>query len=188
MTGQLVRVDLVAQTAHVVNAGHPRPFRLHDGQPRRSRSPRSSRSARPRARPGPTQELPLQTGDRLLFLTDGMLERDAQGLDVPALMRSSAHLHPREAIQHLTHAVLAAVGGELKDDATSLCLDWHGGSQGDRARTPAQSTGLSANALLPLSNDRQLVGPHAQAVAAHASTRRSADMLSHSQATSSPEP
>ena len=47
-------------------------------------------------------------------------------------MLASAHLHPREAIQHLTHAVLDAVDGELRDDATSLCFDWHGGAQGDR--------------------------------------------------------
>jgi Stage II sporulation protein E (SpoIIE) len=68
----------------------------------------------------------------VVFLTDGMLERNAEGLDVPALMLASGHLHPREAIQYLTHAVLDAVGGELQDDATSLCLDRHGGPQGDR--------------------------------------------------------
>jgi hypothetical protein len=48
------------------------------------------------------------------------------------MMVASAHLHPREAIQYLTHAVLEAVGGDLRDDATSLCLDWHGGAQGQR--------------------------------------------------------
>ena len=32
VTGQLLRVDLVAQTARVLNAGHPRPFRLRDGR------------------------------------------------------------------------------------------------------------------------------------------------------------
>src|SRR6201989_1340525 len=32
VTGQLVRVDLVAQTARVLNAGHPRPFRLPRGR------------------------------------------------------------------------------------------------------------------------------------------------------------
>jgi hypothetical protein len=61
-----------------------------------------------------------------------MLERNAEGLDVPTLMLASAHLHPREAIQYLTHAVLDACGGELADDATSLCFDWHGGAQSDR--------------------------------------------------------
>ena len=78
------------------------------------------------------QELPLEAGDRLLFLTDGMLERNAESLDITALMLASGHLHPREAIQYLTHAVLDAFGGELADDATSLCFDWHGGAQGDR--------------------------------------------------------
>jgi hypothetical protein len=68
----------------------------------------------------------------VIFLTDGMLERSAAGLDIPALMLASAHLHPRETIQYITHAVLDAVGGELRDDATSLCVDWHGGVQADR--------------------------------------------------------
>ena len=76
------------------------------------------------------QELPLEAGDRLLFVTDGMLERNAESLDITALMLASGHLHPREAIQYLTHAVLDAFGGELADDATSLCFDWHGGAQG----------------------------------------------------------
>src|SRR5215218_9936636 len=32
VTGQIVHVDLVEQTARVLNAGHPRPFRLRDGR------------------------------------------------------------------------------------------------------------------------------------------------------------
>jgi serine phosphatase RsbU (regulator of sigma subunit) len=75
VTGQLVRVDLLDQTADVLNAGHPSPFRLRGGR---------------------------------------------------------AEEVEREAIQYLTHAVLDAVEGRLRDDATSLCFDWHGGAQGDR--------------------------------------------------------
>ena len=132
VTGQLVRVDLVDQTARVLNAGHPRPFRLRQG-----RAEAVELAAHPPfgAPPGATwsiEEFALEPGDRVLFLTDGMLERNADALDVPALMVASAHLHPREAIQYLTHAVLDAVGGDLRDDATSLCLDWHGGAQGQR--------------------------------------------------------
>jgi hypothetical protein len=45
------------------------------------------------------QPLALEPGDRLLFLTDGMLERNAASVDTPALMAASADLHPREADQ-----------------------------------------------------------------------------------------
>jgi serine phosphatase RsbU (regulator of sigma subunit) len=132
VTGQLVRIDLVAQTARILNAGHPRPFRLREGHvAEMALAADQPFGATPDASWTP-QELPLQAGDRLLFLTDGMLERNAEGLDVRTLLRVTAHLHPREAIQHLTYAVLDAVGGELEDDATALCLDWHGGPQGDR--------------------------------------------------------
>src|SRR5207245_1602673 len=78
------------------------------------------------------QSLPLEPGDRLLFLTDGMLERNAASLDVPALVAASANRHPREAVQHLMSAVLEAAGGHLRDDATAPCPDWHGGPERER--------------------------------------------------------
>jgi serine phosphatase RsbU (regulator of sigma subunit) len=131
VTGQLVRVDLVKQTARVVNAGHPLPLRLRDGQAEEIQLESDRPLGAAAGAIWHEQVLPLEPGDRVLFLTDGMLERRAEGLDIPALMLASAQLHPREAIQYLTHAVLDAVG-ELRDDATSLCFDWHGGVQGDR--------------------------------------------------------
>ena len=132
VTGQLVRVDLVAQKAGVINAGHPRPFRLRDGGAEEIALAADQPFGATAQGSWTTQEFPLRSGDRVVFLTDGMLERNAEGLDIRALLRASAHMHPREAIQYLTHAVLDAVGGKLEDDATSLCLDWHGGVQGDR--------------------------------------------------------
>ena len=68
----------------------------------------------------------------MLFLTDGILERSAADLDIHGLVRSSADQHPREAVQHLMSAVIEASGGELDDDATALCLDWHGVSERER--------------------------------------------------------
>jgi hypothetical protein len=41
-------------------------------------------------------------------------------------------MHAREAVQHLTQEVLGASRGELRDDATVLCLDWEGGVPRDR--------------------------------------------------------
>jgi serine phosphatase RsbU (regulator of sigma subunit) len=132
VTGQLIRIDLKREAAHVVNAGHPTPLRLRG---------RRVESVKLDADPPfgvlhdhdyRVQNLPLEPGDRLLFLTDGILERTAAKLDIHALARSSAHEHPREAVQYLMSAVLEASGGELQDDATALCVDWHGGPERDR--------------------------------------------------------
>jgi len=132
VTGQLVRVDLVAQTARVLNAGHPRPYRLRQGRVAEIDLAANQPFGATAGATWMDQELSLEAGDRVLLLTDGMLERNADSLDIASLLLASQHLHPREAIQYLTHAVLDAVGGELRDDATSLCFDWHGGAQDDR--------------------------------------------------------
>ena len=126
VTGQLARVDLQTETAQVVNAGHPPPLRLRDG-----------RVARIELKPDlpfglgeheyRLQPLALAPGDRLVFLTDGLLERNATDLDVAALVTQGAQMHPREAVHHLIKAVLKGTGGQLQDDATVMCLDWHGG-------------------------------------------------------------
>src|SRR3954451_16102353 len=94
-------------------AGHPRPFRLRDGRADEIDLVAQEPFGALADTTWSTQELLLEAGDRVLFLTDGMLERNAEGLDIPALILASAHLHPREAIQYLAHAVLDAVGGEL---------------------------------------------------------------------------
>jgi hypothetical protein len=61
-----------------------------------------------------------------------MLERDAALVNIGAILTASMEMHPREAVQDLTQAVLQASGGRLRDDATALCLDWHGGPPRDR--------------------------------------------------------
>jgi serine phosphatase RsbU (regulator of sigma subunit) len=127
VTGQLVRIDLPSGTARIVNAGHPPPIRVRDGRAERvalwtdlpfSISPSGAYRV---------QALELRAGDRLVFLTDGMLERNAAAVDAMSSLTASRHLHPREAVQDLTHSVVEACGGDLRDDATILCLDWHGG-------------------------------------------------------------
>jgi Stage II sporulation protein E (SpoIIE) len=70
-----------------------------------------------------------------MFVTDGMLERDAARMNIAAILTASTSMHPREAVQHLTEAVLQTSGGQLRDDATALCLDWHGGPPRDRDAT-----------------------------------------------------
>jgi serine phosphatase RsbU (regulator of sigma subunit) len=73
------------------------------------------------------QPFPLEPGDRVVFVTDGMQERNAASFDVAATLAASAALHPREVVHELGAAVLRATGQNLRDDATMVCLDWYGG-------------------------------------------------------------
>ncbi len=133
VTGQLLDVDLRSGLAQVVNAGHTLPLRLRDGRVEevdlRVEAPFG-------VLPGKSfevQRFPLEPGDRIVFLTDGMLERNAAELDVAVALADSAELHPREVVHELGAAVLRATGDDLKDDATMVCLDWYGGPQRDRS-------------------------------------------------------
>ena len=69
-----------------------------------------------------------------MFFTDGMLERNTTSVDVEDMVAGGAKMHPREAVQHLTQAIFEATGGALIDDATAMCLDWHGGPARNRSR------------------------------------------------------
>jgi len=133
VTGQLVRVDLLSGVARIVNAGHPLPIRIRNGEVETLALYADPPFATPRANGYRVQELALEAGDRIVFLTDGMLERNATAVDVPSLLAASRHLHPREAVQQLTRAVVQACGGKLSDDATVLCFDWHGGPPRERS-------------------------------------------------------
>lgn len=133
VTGQLMRLDLRTGTADVVNAGHVLPLRLRAGRVEEiplAVDPPFGVLPGKRFR---VQPLPLEPGDRLVFLTDGMQERNAATLDVAAALAASTDLHPREVVHELGAAVLHATGGDLRDDATMVCLDWYGGPQ--RGRT-----------------------------------------------------
>lgn len=140
VTGQLVRVDLHAETAEIVNAGHPLPLRVRDGRV----TPVELEPDLPFGWGEHTyrvQPLALAPGDRLWFLTDGLLERNAASLDIEALVAQGAAMHPREAVQHLIKAVLKGTGGHLKDDATVMCLDWHGGPPRSRISDSGADSG-----------------------------------------------
>jgi serine phosphatase RsbU (regulator of sigma subunit) len=147
VTGQLLRVELRSGTEGIVNAGHTLPLRLRGGKvdevPLRIEAPFGVLPGKPFE----VQPFPLEPGDRIILLTDGMLERNAASLDVAAALADSADLHPREVVHELGAAVLKATGGDLKDDATMVCLDWYGGpprgrntefgADPDRASAPA---------------------------------------------------
>jgi serine phosphatase RsbU (regulator of sigma subunit) len=140
VTGQLARVNLRSQTATIVNAGHPPPLRLRNGRVDRlplAADPPFGIAGGYEYR---VQALPLQPGDRILFLTDGMLERNAESVDIAAVLAAGRELHPREAVQHLSQVILDATDGQLRDDATVLCFDWHGGPSHQRTTNSGADT------------------------------------------------
>jgi serine phosphatase RsbU (regulator of sigma subunit) len=132
VTGQVVRIELRAGTADIVNAGHPLPLRLRDGHV----EPVSLRADPPFGTvPGHdyrVQRLELEPGDRLMFFTDGIVERNTTDIDIETMLAATGGLHPREAVQHIIQAILQATNGALNDDATAVCLDWHGGPVRER--------------------------------------------------------
>jgi serine phosphatase RsbU (regulator of sigma subunit) len=132
VTGLVARIDVHAATATIVNAGHPPPLRLRGGRVECVALDADPPFGTVRGHTYRVQQLPLEPGDRLMFFTDGSLERTAANLDIEALVVAAAEEHPREAVQHLIQAILQATGGRLEDDATALCLDWHGGPPRDR--------------------------------------------------------
>jgi serine phosphatase RsbU (regulator of sigma subunit) len=127
VTGQLLRVDLQTGTAGIINAGHPFPLRLRDGRVEELELRIEPPFGVVPGKSFDVQSFPLEPGDRIVLLTDGMQERNAVDLDVASALAASADLHPREVVQELGAAVLSETGGDLRDDATMVCLDWYGG-------------------------------------------------------------
>ena len=132
VTGLVGRIDLRTGSMDLVNAAHVAPYLARGDDVSTLDLPvdlplglfadttyRSSRIA-------------LEPGDRIVFVTDGMLERNAVGVDLLAEIRATRALHPREAVRSLADRVLDATGHALSDDATVLCVDWHGGHGRDR--------------------------------------------------------
>jgi hypothetical protein len=133
VTGQLLRVDLERGRAAIVNSGHPFPLRLRDGRVEELELRIDPPFGVVPGKDFAVQRFPLEPGDRIVLLTDGMQERNAVDLDVAAALADTASQHPREVVHALGAAVLDETGGDLRDDATVVCLDWIGGPRRERA-------------------------------------------------------
>ncbi len=144
-TGLLGRLDLATGTLDVVNAGHPAPLLVRDGIVQPVALPANRPFGVLREKPYRAAQLQLQPGDRLVLLTDGMLERGAAAIDLPVRLRHLIPLHPREVVRVLGDLVLEVAGPTLPDDACLLVLDWHGG-HGDTRFTAAGADPRRASA------------------------------------------
>jgi serine phosphatase RsbU (regulator of sigma subunit) len=131
-TGLVGRLDLATGLLALVNAGHVAPYLARRGAIQRIELPRGVPLGLFPDAEYESTELALEPGDRLVLVTDGMLERNAAALDLEAEIKQTLSLHPRETTRRLADNVLEATGPHLADDATLLVLDWHGHHGRDR--------------------------------------------------------
>ena len=131
-TGLLGRLDLGTGVLSLVNAGHVLPFRARDGAVAPVDLPTGLPFGMFPDSSYEAADVQLLPGDRLVLLTDGMVERNAADVDLTSMIADTRALHPREATRALSDAVLAMSGTALADDATLVVLDWHGDHGQDR--------------------------------------------------------
>ena len=136
VTGQLARLDLRTGLMTIVNAGHPLPYFVRAGRVSELALDIDMPFGLYPGRELRVQRVQLEPGDRVVMVTDGMLERNAEDLDLPAMLRRQAGAHPRELVYELAETVLGATSGNLDDDATVLCLDWRGPAPDDHPDRP----------------------------------------------------
>jgi serine phosphatase RsbU (regulator of sigma subunit) len=125
-TALLGRLDLRTGELELVNAGHTAPYLARDGSVTLLDLPPDLPLGLFEDTAYRSTTVPLVAGDRLVIVTDGMLERAAASVDLEVHVRRTRDLHPREATRELADLVIAASGGTLADDAALLVLDWHG--------------------------------------------------------------
>jgi len=125
-TALLGRLDLRSGELEFVNAGHTAPYLARAGEVSVIELPADLPLGLLEGSTYRSTTVPLTAGDRLVIVTDGMLERAAASIDLEVHVRRTRDLHPREATRELADLVIAASGGALADDAALLVLDWHG--------------------------------------------------------------
>lgn len=126
VTGLIGDVDLNTGTLQLINAGHAPPYLARGSDVTAIDLPVNLPFGMFAHAAYDAGAVALKPGDRVVLVTDGMLERDAAKIDLLTAIRESMLLHPREAARALADSVLAATGHALSDDATVLCIDWHG--------------------------------------------------------------
>ena len=145
-TGLLGRLDLRTGRLALVNAGHVSPYLCRAGAVTPVQLPVNLPMGMFPDTEYRSTDLDLEPGDRLVLVTDGMLERNAATLDLIAEISVSRALHPREATRRLTDKVLETCQPSLADDATMLVLDWHGEHGGHRITLAGSEPSLASAA------------------------------------------
>ena len=147
VTGVIGRLDLRTGSLELVNAGHVAPYLARGSHVEPFELPADLPLGLFAQSTYRSSSQTLEPGDRVVLVTDGMLERNAAGVDLQRAIQDTRSLHPRELVRVLADRTLEATGHHLKDDATILCLDWHGGHGGDRSTSYGADPARASNGL-----------------------------------------
>ena len=148
VTGLVGRVDLTTGVLEVVNAGHPVPFLIRSGRVSEVGLPADLPLGMFADADYSSTKVALVPGDRVVFVTDGMLERHGSLVDLPSILVETQKVHPREAVRYMADQALESAGHQLADDATILCLDWHGDNDDPgRSTVAGADRGRASNPL-----------------------------------------
>jgi serine phosphatase RsbU (regulator of sigma subunit) len=133
-TGQLVKLEVETGLLTWINAGHPCPLLIRNGE---VIAQLDAEPMLPWGLGGGVTEAahdPLEPGDGVLFFTDGVIEaRTPEGeefgidrlSDITGQCASNG-LAPEEIVRNLVRTVLEHQASDLRDDATVVLLEWHG--------------------------------------------------------------
>jgi serine phosphatase RsbU (regulator of sigma subunit) len=145
-TGVLGRLDLRTGVLSLLNAGHAPPYLARGASVELLQLPAGLPLGMFPDVGHAVTAVTLRPGDRIVFVTDGMLERNAADVDLAAQISRTRGLHPREATRALADLVIAASGASLADDATLLVLDWHGDHGQGRQTSSGADAGRAGGA------------------------------------------
>ncbi|MBM0275695.1 PP2C family protein-serine/threonine phosphatase [Micromonospora tarensis] len=131
LSALLMELDLRSGMMTVVDAGSPRLVLLRDGevtqQPLEAQFPLGMFEATDYH----AQQFPLQVGDRIFVVSDGVVEATGQHVRygetaLDRFLRRTGPMAPLDAVRSLIGDLRAFVAGDLADDAVVVCLDWTG--------------------------------------------------------------
>jgi serine phosphatase RsbU (regulator of sigma subunit) len=132
VTGQVLRLDVPGGTGAVINAGHPLPRLVRGGRVEPVGLDADLPFGVDPEAIYQVQPLQLEPEDRLVLVSDGVLEAAPEGgaaygagrLD--AALQASRELAAYEVARLIVQEVIAHRAGDLADDLTVVCLDWCG--------------------------------------------------------------
>jgi serine phosphatase RsbU (regulator of sigma subunit) len=130
VTALIARVELATGVVSIVNAGHPVPYLLRDGELRAVPLDHQLPLGLSAGVSYVDQTFPLLAGDRLFFSSDGVTDAGPDGQQpfgearLEEILRATVGETPHETVRQVLHAVSEYQQGNFRDDATALCLDW----------------------------------------------------------------